>query len=67
MKLIINGTPGDYSDTCRTLDHLVSSSEWSRRMIIVELNGEFVSKENYGETHLSDGDRIEIVHFVGGG
>ena len=37
------------------------------RKIAVERNLEIVPKSLYAETRLSDGDRIEIVQFVGGG
>ena len=37
------------------------------RRLAVERGGEIVPRAAYGETVLSDGDRIEIVHFVGGG
>ncbi|KGE16297.1 sulfur carrier protein ThiS [Paenibacillus wynnii] len=67
MNLLINGTAKDYSDSCRTVSDLMNRPEWSGRLIIVELNGEIVSRENYEITPLADGDRIEVVHFVGGG
>lgn len=67
MKLQINGTVGEYSAACRTVADLLSRPEWSGRLIIVELNGSFVDRENYDTTPLSDGDRIELVQFVGGG
>ena len=35
--------------------------------IAVELNGEIVPRSTWNETGISTGDRIEIVHFVGGG
>jgi sulfur carrier protein len=35
--------------------------------VAVELNAGIVSKADYGKRLLSDGDKIEIVHFVGGG
>ena len=36
-------------------------------VVVVELNGEIVTREAYRTTPLSDGDGLEIVHFVGGG
>ncbi|MHA6529602.1 sulfur carrier protein ThiS [Paenibacillus sp. BAC0078] len=67
MKLTINGTAGVYAEECRTVADLLCLPEWNGRLVIVELNGEIVTKDNYGETLLSEGDRIELVHFVGGG
>ena len=35
--------------------------------VAVELNREIVPRDRWSQTHLKDGDRLEIVHFVGGG
>lgn len=35
--------------------------------LAVEINGDIIPKKNYGSTILHDGDRVEIVSFVGGG
>lgn len=67
MNLIINGKAGTYEADGQTLAELLSMPEWAGRLIIVELNGEIVGRELYGDTKLNEGDRIELVHFVGGG
>lgn len=67
MKLLINGKPVDPPEDCLTMTDLISLPEWSGRLMIIELNGEIISKEDYGHTRLTEGDRIEFVHFVGGG
>lgn len=67
MLLMINGKSTEVTDDNRTLADLISLPEWSGRLMIIERNGEIVSKENYRDTILSEGDRIELVHFVGGG
>ena len=67
MKLSINGKPVESSGNCRTITDLINLPEWAGRLMIIELNGEIVSKEDYENTILREGDRIELVHFVGGG
>lgn len=67
MKLLINGSANEYSEDYRTIAELLSRSEWSGRLIIVELNGGIINREDYANVCLADGDRIELVHFVGGG
>jgi len=37
------------------------------RRVAVELNMDILPKGDYASTQLKDGDRVEIVHFVGGG
>ncbi len=35
--------------------------------VAVELNGVIVPRDHWSETSLANGDRLEMVHFVGGG
>ena len=50
-----------------TIENLLAHLELDARLVAVEVNLEIVSKTNYSAQKLSEGDRIEIVHFVGGG
>ncbi len=36
-------------------------------MVVVERNREILTRESYATVRLSEGDRLELVHFVGGG
>jgi sulfur carrier protein len=50
-----------------TLAGLVESLGLDPRKVAVERNLEIVPRSGYAQTALSSGDRIEIVHFIGGG
>lgn len=50
-----------------TLDAYLQTTDYDRRRIAVERNGEIVPKADYDRTLLSDGDSLEVVSFVGGG
>ena len=66
MKVRING---EWSErpAQETVAALLEAFGLDPRRVAVERNLELVPKARYGETGLSEGDRIEIVHFVGGG
>jgi sulfur carrier protein len=49
------------------LSALVSALGLDGRKVAIERNLEIVPRSAYGKTALADGDRIEIVHFIGGG
>ena len=51
----------------QTLAALVESLGLDVRKVAVERNLEIVPRSIYAQTALTDGDRIEIVHFIGGG
>jgi sulfur carrier protein len=71
MKLQINGEESTFEtvpgqDTS-TLAALIESLSMKPDRVAVELNREIVPRDRWSETLLKDGDRLEIVHFVGGG
>ena len=66
VSLTINGETTEVPDgltVAGLLDHL----ELPPRKIAVERNLEIVPKSAYGEIRVCDGDKLEIVHFIGGG
>jgi thiazole synthase len=66
MRLTINGEMRDMTGAA-TVAELLASLDLDARKIAIELNREIVPRSAYGATGLSDGDKIEIVHFIGGG
>ena len=50
-----------------TIANLLTELELEVRLVAVEQNLVIVPKSRYAEQTISDGDKIEIVHFVGGG
>lgn len=66
MRLTINGKDQDFADTLH-LAQLIEQLGMKGDRVAVELNREIVSRAQWAETSLKDGDRLEIVHFVGGG
>lgn len=66
MNIILNGEERALGGA-KTLAGLVESLGLDVRKVAVERNLEIVPRSAYGATNLTDGDRIEIVHFIGGG
>ena len=66
MKLVINGEDREYS-ALSSLSDLVVQLGMKADRVAVELNGDLVRRDRWPATTLSDGDKLEIVHFVGGG
>ena len=61
----INGEETDVQG--KTLVEYLEEYNYPLKRIAVECNGEIVPKAQYGTKVLCDGDKIEIVSFVGGG
>ena len=58
---------GKETANCKNLSVLLENSGFRRDRIAVEINGEIIKKSDYDKTVLNDGDKIEVVSFVGGG
>lgn len=65
LHIEVNGE--DRTVTATTLTALVEELGLDPRKVAIERNLEIVPKSLHGSTALTDGDRIEIVQFVGGG
>jgi thiamine biosynthesis protein ThiS len=65
MKITINGQ--EQSCDSATLAQLIEHLGMKQDRVAVELNREIVPRAKWEETNLSEGDKLEIVHFVGGG
>jgi len=67
MHLIINGKDYDDLPDVLTVGALLDHLELPRKKIAVEHNMEIVPKSTFDDMALSNGDRLEIIHFIGGG
>lgn len=66
MTLHVNGEPQEFLDGL-TVTALVAQLGMKADRVAVELNLEIVPRSSWEATTLKDGDKLEIVHFVGGG
>ena len=66
MKIFVNGDEKEFRAGI-SLAELITQLDLPAPRIAIELNREVVRRSDWGSTILKDDDRIEIVHFVGGG
>jgi sulfur carrier protein len=66
VQLMVNGEERSFEGV-GDIAALVTALGLDRRKLAVERNLEIVPRSAYAETALAEGDRIEIVAFVGGG
>ena len=66
MEIVINGESQNVP-VRSSLQDLIRSLELQQDRVAVELNRQIVSRDRWSVTELHDRDRLEIVHFVGGG
>ena len=66
MQIVINGQTQQVASSI-SLQELIQSLDLKADRVAVELNRQIVRRDRWQETQLRDQDRLEIVHFVGGG
>ena len=66
MRVELNGDTKEL-DEGTSLSTLIQQLSLAPERVAVELNRDVVRRADWPATHLNDGDRVEIVHFVGGG
>lgn len=66
ITILVNGEPREVEPSASLLD-LLERLDLDPRMVVVEHNRRIVRRPALADTTLSAGDRVELVHFVGGG
>ena len=66
LNVILNGEPRSLAAPSTVLA-LLQAEGLAEHRVAVEVNGEIVPRSRHGELALQAGDRIEIVHALGGG
>jgi thiamine biosynthesis protein ThiS len=69
MHFVINGQTRDFPDLAAgaSVQELLTALGLKQDRVAVEHNGSIVSRPAWPSTPVTDGDKFEIVHFVGGG
>ena len=65
-KIQLNGDPYEIN-TGTNLDELLNKLKIKKNKVAIEVNGEIVEKNRYLSLILNKNDKVEIVHFIGGG
>lgn len=66
MHILFNGKQRELK-TGTSIQDLLDQLRLDCLQVVVELNHDIVTRQRFAETVLSDGDTLEVIHFVGGG
>ncbi len=66
VKIRLNGKEREVAAGV-TVSGLLDELGLAAGMVVVERNREILARDSYPEVRLGEGDRLELVHFVGGG
>ena len=65
-KIQLNGDPFEINNGTN-LNELLNKLKIQKNKVAIEVNGEIIEKNKYSHLILDKGDKVEIVHFIGGG
>ncbi|HSM35577.1 MAG TPA: sulfur carrier protein ThiS [Longimicrobiales bacterium] len=66
ITVVVNGSPRELPGG-RTVAGILDVLDLHPGLVVVERNGDILRRAAYAEVPVQDGDRLELVHFVGGG
>lgn len=66
MKIILNGKDTELEKNI-TITELLQNLKIHSKVVVVEINGNIVEKDNFDNTFIKENDKVEVVRFVGGG
>lgn len=66
MHIQLNGEPRELADGT-TLTGLIGQLGLTGKRVAVELNEDIIPRSQHSQQVLTDGDRVELVHAIGGG
>ena len=66
-KIIVNDEAQEVNAPISVSELIKINKVFQPEMVTVQVNEEFVEKEDYDKTELKDGDRIDFLYFMGGG
>ena len=65
-KIQLNGNPYEVSNGTN-LDELLNKLKIEKNKVAIEVNGNIIERKKYSNLILNKDDKVEIVHFIGGG
>jgi len=66
MRLFINGKEKELEKEM-SIGQLLKARNIRPEVVTVELNDKIIERDKYGDTALKEGDRLELVYYMGGG
>ncbi len=66
-KIQVNGNEQEIEAPILLVDLIKQNDVAQPDMVSVQINGEFVDRDDFASTHVSDGDEVDFLYFMGGG
>lgn len=66
-KIVVNGTAQEIESSISISELIKLNNVAQPEMVSIQLNGEFVTRDEFDSTVVKDGDEVDFLYFMGGG
>ncbi len=66
-KIKVNNEAQEVTLPLSLSELMTQNNVFQPEMLSVQINGEFINRENFGTTAISEGDEVDFLYFMGGG
>jgi sulfur carrier protein len=66
-KISVNGKAQELETPISIAELIKLNNVAQPSMVSIQLNGQFVNRDDFADTHVSDGDELDFLYFMGGG
>jgi len=66
-KISVNGETQELETPISIAELIKQNNVAQPEMVSIQLNGQFVNRDDFDGTHISDGDELDFLYFMGGG
>jgi len=67
MEVILKYNKEHFEAEKLSISEVLEIKKYSFKMLITKVNGNFISRENYANTYIYNGDNVSIIHLISGG
>lgn len=67
MKIILNNNNEELNGIEMTVQRLLDEKKFTFKMLIIKVNGKIIKKDEYKNTIIKDGDKVDVIHLISGG
>ncbi|HQI44920.1 MAG TPA: sulfur carrier protein ThiS [Bacteroidales bacterium] len=67
MKIILNNTETELNYSQITVKELLVIKKFTFKMLVIKINDKLVKNEEYANTLIHNGDKVDVIHLISGG
>ena len=67
MTITLNNRTENFEYEVLSISELLKLKNFTFKFLVIKINGQLIKKDQYNESKVSDGDKVDIIHLISGG